>query len=803
MSEPTIVITAASAITSLGTSRHATLDAMLVPHSGPWTGVREAPSLEARPNPDANPDSGPDSGPDLSAGEAVESRPSVGCVSDRAERLLARAVRAAIAEARLDAALSSTAGDGRAAPRILTLLGTTLGGMRHWGAALRGGGADEVRRLTAASVLADALAETGLPMGGVTLCAACASGLTSVAAAAALLRVGEAEVVLAGGYDPISEFALGGFLALKLVAPTALRPFAIDREGMKLAEGYGVLVMERLDDALARGVVPLAIVAGTGEASDGHHLTQPHPEGAGAARAVRAALADAGQSHGTVDLLAAHATATPANDEAEYRAYAAVFGERLAAIPVMALKARLGHALGAAGAIELALGIAAMERGIIPATATGSVDRERFPWLDLVAEPREAGLRRTLHVSLGFGGADACAIVGRFDGAAVSLHRSGDRLSETRRVDSADVTGEDGSRVEVTGVGVLLPGAHDLASLGALMQRSTTERSAGQRSGSPRRTTGVASDAAVGAGRVDQAVVNELVDPRAARRIAQLSQLTRAVGVLAVRDAGLTPEDLAETHAIVATEHGAVGYTQAYYEELVRSGVDMGNPMLFAESVPNVASAQLSLGLALGGATFTVIGSRLAGLQALHLAAARLRDGRWQRAIVVAVEERDPLLDEWMTRFGLMSRAGTADGAGLGAGDGDGFGSGAVALVLERDTERRRRGRRAVATIGRTALAWPVTRRLRDRLRTAARLALDTLPGVTLVTPGADHWLGRLERRVARRHNRGPADLVPTAELHSITALLPLFAALARGESAAVLAMDAYGGAAVTEVVVA
>ena len=188
-----------------------------------------------------------------------------------------------------------------------------------------------------------------LPFAGpsLTTSAACASGLSAIAQGITLLESGDADLVVAGGYDAISEFPYGGFNSLRLVAEGAIAPFTRDRTGMKIGEGYALVVLERSEDASARGATVVARIVGYGETSDAHHLTQPDPTGAGAARAVRAALARGGTAPGEIGLLSAHATATPNNDAAEHAAFTAVFGA--ARPPIVAFKSHLGHTLGGAG----------------------------------------------------------------------------------------------------------------------------------------------------------------------------------------------------------------------------------------------------------------------------------------------------------------------------------------------------------------------------------------------------------------------------------------------------------------------
>jgi 3-oxoacyl-[acyl-carrier-protein] synthase II len=159
------------------------------------------------------------------------------------------------------------------------IVGTTLHGMRAGGQFLRDGDYAHLGNFLAASTLQQAISGIDVSGDAMTTCSACSSSLGSIALAITLLEAGELDLVISGGYDTVSEYAYAGFNSPRLVAQGPLRPFASEREGMKLGEGYGIVVLERAADAARRGVTPLARVLGFGETSDAHHLTQPHPCG--------------------------------------------------------------------------------------------------------------------------------------------------------------------------------------------------------------------------------------------------------------------------------------------------------------------------------------------------------------------------------------------------------------------------------------------------------------------------------------------------------------------------------------------
>jgi 3-oxoacyl-[acyl-carrier-protein] synthase II len=244
---------------------------------------------------------------------------------------------------------------------------------------------------------------------------ACATGAHAIGEAYRYLRSGLADVMVAGGTEAaltplsVSAFARMGALSRRNDEPErASRPFDKGRDGFVFGEGAGVLVMERRDHAEARGARILCEVAGYGASADGFHVTQPDPEGAGAALAMRRALEDAGASAAEVDYINAHGTGTPYNDRVETIAVKAALGVEAKRIPVSSTKSQTGHLLGAAGAVEAAVCALAIGSGSIPGTINlDDVDDECD--LDYVSEgPRKIDVELALSNSFGFGGQNAC-----------------------------------------------------------------------------------------------------------------------------------------------------------------------------------------------------------------------------------------------------------------------------------------------------------------------------------------------------------------------------------------------------------
>jgi len=244
---------------------------------------------------------------------------------------------------------------------------------------------------------------------------ACASGAHAVGEAFRYVRDGLADVMIAGGTEsaltPLSlaAFARMGALSRRNDDPrTASRPFDAGRDGFVFGEGSGVLVLERREAAEARGVHIYGSITGYGASADAFHITQPDPKGAGAVLAMKWALADAGVPPAEVHYINAHGTSTPYNDRVETIAIKEAFGPEAKRVPVSSTKSNTGHLLGAAGAVEAAVCLLALERKTIPPTINLS-EHDPECDLDYVPEgPRRAEIDCALSNSFGFGGQNAC-----------------------------------------------------------------------------------------------------------------------------------------------------------------------------------------------------------------------------------------------------------------------------------------------------------------------------------------------------------------------------------------------------------
>jgi 3-oxoacyl-[acyl-carrier-protein] synthase II len=241
---------------------------------------------------------------------------------------------------------------------------------------------------------------------------ACAAGNYAIGSAARALASGRVDVAVAGGVDPFSRIALLGFARARAMAGERCRPFDRDRRGMQLGEGAGLLVLERESSAERRGAAVLATVGVLGLSGDAHHPTAPRPDGSGIAAAIESALKRSGVAAGEVGWVNAHGTGTAPSDAAEAEALAAVFGEGTCP-PVSSLKGALGHCMGAASAIEAALTIVALERGVIPPTVGLAEPDEKLPIAALAAPLAAPGLRWALNCGYAFGGLNSGLLLGK------------------------------------------------------------------------------------------------------------------------------------------------------------------------------------------------------------------------------------------------------------------------------------------------------------------------------------------------------------------------------------------------------
>ncbi len=251
---------------------------------------------------------------------------------------------------------------------------------------------------------------------------ACASGTSAIGEAFETIKRGAADIMIAGGTEAaITPSALAGFGNMKALSTrnddpqAASRPFDKDRDGFIMGEGAGIVILEELETARARGANIVAEIVGYGASGDAYHITSPAPEGEGASRAMQAAIDRAGIDLNNIDYINAHGTSTPLNDEYESTAIKNVFGEHAYELKVSSSKSMTGHLLGAAGGVEAIVTAMAVKNDIVPPTMNFN---EGGKGCDLDYQPNKAGekeIKAALSNSFGFGGQNACILLKKYE----------------------------------------------------------------------------------------------------------------------------------------------------------------------------------------------------------------------------------------------------------------------------------------------------------------------------------------------------------------------------------------------------
>ena len=345
---------------------------------------------------------------------------------DRFAQMIVAAARQAEADAGLEIVSEPE--------RIGVAAGTGMGGLGAYQdcyETLVDRGADRVSPFSVAAIMPNSGAgwvsiELGTK-GPLSLqCTACAASQMAIGDGADAIRLGRAEVMLCGGSEAgITSVGIAGFAAMHALSrrnddpERASRPFDADRDGFVMGEAGAVLVLEELEHARSRGARIYAELLGYGVSSDAQHVTEPDPTGGSPARAMRMAFADAGISPDQIDYINAHGTSTPLGDASETRVIKLALGENAARkTPISSTKGATGHCLGASGAVEAIFCTLAIDKGVLPPTINYETPDPDCD-LDYIAnQARQADVRIAVSNSFGFGGHNACVVLGRFDGQA-------------------------------------------------------------------------------------------------------------------------------------------------------------------------------------------------------------------------------------------------------------------------------------------------------------------------------------------------------------------------------------------------
>jgi len=417
-----------------------------------------------------------------------------------------------------------------------------------------------------------------------TVCTACSSSANAIAMASDLLRRGRCDVAIAGGTDALCRLTFSGFNALGAIDAAPCRPFDRDRAGLTLGEGAAFLVLERADDARARGARARGVILGVGSVSEAHHITNPQATGEGAARAMRAALEDASVAFTDVGYVNAHGTATVLNDAMESLAIRNVFGAQADTVYVSSTKGMLGHTLGTAGAIEAVASILAMEGGFVPPTAGLEHPDPACELRHVVGRAVDADVRVCLSNSFGFGGCDTVLCIARPDFPEPDAPRS-----------MADRT------IVVTGTSRWSPST-------------------------------------------DGPEPSARLDPPRARRLDRMSRIAASVADEALRHAAGTPVSRTRIGVSVGSAWGTIDASAAFMRRVTEKGARLAPPADFPNLVLSSTAGHVSIYHQLQGPSLTSVSAATSGEASVVCALDEILSGRADAMLAIGIEERNALV---------------------------------------------------------------------------------------------------------------------------------------------------------------
>jgi 3-oxoacyl-[acyl-carrier-protein] synthase II len=557
------------------------------------------------------------------------------------------------------------------------------------------------------SNVARVAAEHGFSGPRIALSTACSSGSAALAVGAERICAGEADVMFCGGADELLGASWLGFTYLQALSSTGTSAPYSQSTGLLLGEGAAIIVLEAEEHAVKRGAAPLADLAGWGSSADAYHITTPDPSGRGAVLAMSRALDRAGLTADDVDYVCGHGTGTKANDTMEIKAHRAVFGSRAAAVPLSSIKPMIGHTLGAAGAIEAAACVFALQDQLLPPTINFSPARP--PDLDFVPDrSRPAEIDVVMSNNYAFGG----------DNMSVILTRPG-----RCRPAAPPVARE----VCITGVGAAGP-------IGIGYDQWRDALLAGKSGIAPVRQLGPDSLGIQLAGELPELSARGVTTPAYWRQLDPLSRLALSVVRQAWDDAKLrlTPGERNRTALVFATASGPMSAVTRFTDSITFANP---NPAMFPNIVLTAAPGHICNALGLRGPRISFASGGVATVDAIAHAAMLVGRGEADYAIVVAAEE--------LTRLQLMTpvpgRNYVADTRAvpfqLGS-PGVNVGAAGVAFLIEPAEHARGRGAHsygsvlgtavsadAVTTIEAAAERDPKGNRWRDVLAKALRQA--------------------------------------------------------------------------------
>lgn len=501
---------------------------------------------------------------------------------------------------------------------------------------------------------------------------ACSASGTSLGMAYDYIVNGSHDAFIAGGVDPVSRFSFAGFTALKAIDKDFCRPYSAST-GINLAEGAAFFLLEEYEHAKARGARILGEFLGYGISADAYHQTAPEPSGNGAVRAMKAALGMSGVTLDQVSYVNGHGTGTHANDSAESGAVAAFLGERVAEVPVSSTKGATGHCLGAAGSVECAISLMALNRDELPPTvrfdeSAKPLYNKGINYIPNTALKKQADV--IMSNSFAFGGSNCCVVVGK-----ESVPRE---APEPAR-----------ERIVITGAGCAGAGGMGIGELFATFGSRT------------RALKDVEVEGLIRTKTVDSEEPDwkKYVPLKFIRRTDEITKYTMAAGREAMTNAKLTvtKANMDRIGVLYGTETGPMETIEGISRAFITKGITAVDPSAFPNTVLNQAPGNFSIAYMLKGPTSTIALSGTAEIVAFQYACELLNNDQADAIVVIGADEANDPLFAGYGKAGLLTGNGKpahAEGA-----DGLTLSRGAAAFILEKESHAKERGAEILATV--------------------------------------------------------------------------------------------------------
>jgi len=501
---------------------------------------------------------------------------------------------------------------------------------------------------------------------------ACSASGTSLGVAYDYIINGSHDAFIAGGVDPYSRFSFAGFTALKAIDKDFCRPYSAST-GINLAEGAAFFVLEEYEHAKKRGATIYGEFMGYGITADAYHQTAPEPAGRGALRAMNAALDMSGLDLSQVSYINGHGTGTHANDSAESTAVSAFLGDRVKEVPMSSTKGATGHCLGAAGSVECAISLMALNRDELPPTVRFDENAKPIYNKGIDYIPNRAVGKTTdvvMSNSFAFGGSNCCVVVGK-----ESVPR---KEKETAQ-----------ERIVITGMGCAGSGGMSVDELFETFKNRT------------RNLKDVDVEGVIETKTIDcqEPEWKKYVPLKFIRRTDDITKYTMAAGKEAMNSAKLTVNkaNMDRIGVLYGTGTGPMASIEGVSRAFITKGITAVDPSAFPNTVLNQAPGNFSIAYMLKGPTSTISLSGTAEIVAFQYACELLKNDQADAIIVIGADEaNDPMFAGYgkvgmLTKNGEPSLAKGADGLTLAKG--------AAAFVLEKESYAKARGARILATV--------------------------------------------------------------------------------------------------------